>query len=547
MAENQLKQYEASLTTKLGNNSIYTLVVKADEYDMYDRYITIDYIDGAPTITERTQISQYPLINGNVISDHKYDMPSVVSLRGAFSLNGKFINTFTNNEMLGDRLNNIIDYFQNVKKKGRLIDMVFVVDGAERFKKIDNLVISEFSWTPRINSMDIALTLQQVYLAEITDFDLLEDKDFPNLPTLANFRTCSFIGEVIDTDTLYGMVIEMLCNEDLVDAGFVDVMATTGKAILVSLGVSIGLSLFIISWLVSVAVKAAIVTGSAITAAISGVLATTVNPVGVVLVAGVAIVSGLVYGITQLVRHWQRKNWIKTFKRYSTEAENSAEIARFNNFLNATKDAVNKINEQITFYSFASNDDKQEYTLSIDNNYYIFKLERNSANRMWNMTITNLNDDLLSGNSQFNNLVGLSNILDATINDSLYEFENGTRIYLFNKALCLLQLDDDTLKDQLENAYYAKLLSLNDGETLDRSLVPVDKILTSDEKDELLRQFKTSGVYQDLTKYILCATKVDISKLREAMLKQIEDVMKNWANEYEQQFISVEKSLICKA
>lgn len=534
MEDYKNKQYISQLSTSLENGSFYTLVIKADSYDSSDRYIMIDYIDGSPTINEKSIISQYPLVNGTPVSDHQYNMPISISFRGAFSLNGKFNDTFTTNELLGDRLENIISYFRDVKEHGRMIDFMFVLNGNERYEIIRNLVLQDFTWNPGINSFVFSMTLQQIYFADFSDFDLLENELDPYLPTLASFKNANFVGEVIDTEYLYEEVIKMLCDEDLIASSFVEVLAISGKAYFVSLGVAVAVATAIVAFVVYHAVTIGItaaIAGTATASIFAGVgtaLGATL-PWSVIIVAAAAVVGGIIYGVVKLVRMCKRKNWIKQFQGYATTTENEEEQNRFMKFLSSVETSVNKIKEQVQFYSFSSNNKKQEYSLTINDNIYIFRMEKETNNSLWSMTIMDANDNIIGNNTaQYHSIKGLANILDATNADALFTFEDGTKLFVLNKALILLQLDKQTIMDQLEDSYYKGLLT-NDNVGDNKKV----SVLTQEQKEELYKQFTTYGVYQDLTKYMICITKADISKLREAMMLNIRDVMENWANTYE--------------
>lgn len=523
MSDELLKSYNNRLANEPRNDAFYTLIVdKDDVYDTTTRYIVLDKVE-APTVSLSTQISSYPLINGDVISDHKYDMPANVSLKGSFSMNGRFNDTFTSFKGDYQRLENIQDYFENVRKYGKTITLIAQYNGQDRFKKRDNLVIKNINWTIGINSLAFSFELQQVYFAEFdSEIQIDEDLRDPDAPTLASTRTLDFVEDVITTDGVYEIIIKQMNEVGLIAQSFLDVFE---KYIVANTVISL-IGVVAVSLIVGSLVHLGLIAATA-----SAALAAT--GVGLIVVAGVIAVVALVSFIGAIVEAVARGSYISEFKDLGNDTQNEKEVSRFANLLEYCKNQIASVGEYVDCYGFSSNNDKQQMYLSIDDTVYVFKFEKDNTTGFWQMTIADLNNEdrilktvpEMTGNGAF---------LDCQKSDAIYSTSKGTRIYLINKAIYsisnTLNNDYELLDALLTDAFKSGDLSWlgYDEDTLKKNM-DSDGNPTSTFLTQLRRDYKNGGYKKNLTYFELFVTSVDPSELSNKISETLTNCFKNKA------------------
>lgn len=509
------------------NSAFYTLIVEGGQgyetdvgYDKTTRYIVFDLLN-TPSISMTTNITSFPLINGDVISDHKYDNPISISLSGKFSLNGKFKDTFLGEE---SRLLNIQEYFENIRKYGKLCSLVIGGNGVDRYKTRDNLVIKSIRWEPEINTLGFSIDFQEVYFATYSDITIEEDTTDPDQPYLCEFTQLDFTEQVLTNDGIDLMTIQTLNENGLILKGFGEALWDYTKIVLGAYGTAI--STAVILTLVIVGGKATTLalvgTSVAFASAFSAVLSAT--GVGLVIVASLAIIG---YGIYRFVKWWKQRKLIKAFKAYSNEVEMTKEYDRYMNLLESVRDSFDELEDYISCYGFSTNNAKQSLYLSIDGDYYNFYVEKQSSSGFWTMKVTKgVNETEVSINGG-EKLIGSSSFLECTISDRLFRATHSHSVYLINQAYAYLTQDDDVIKEMLTNEFKANKIdylgfttneikgnTLNNGE-------PTDTF-----KDSMLKRFKEEGVYKDLTKFIVIITTLDPQELNKKMQEQIKICLK---------------------
>lgn len=516
MAEETKSAIASQLLNTLPNSqpddSFYTLIVNGDNqgFDAETRYIPLDYVSSV-SVSASTEITSYPLLSGDVISDHKYDNPRTVEISGKFALNGKIASQqnapFSFSGDKGSRLKNIEEYFFALRKYGKFISLVSVINNQNRFSTIDNLAISNIRFTRQFNVLEFSLSLKEIYCYENeNELDLLESVTDPDMPSLAGFKTLDFAKDVLTYEGIEEMTIEKLADNSLIEASFGDALGeeliSTSTSVLVG-GITAALVYIILKKLVQLGLMAlAKFTMYSASLTIAGAI-----PVIGWIALGVGILAA---GITFLCKWLKKKSLIDTFKGYSNAEQNAEERQRFMNVVNNIKTTFNKLakNNNIKFYGFTSNVAKQSAYLTIDNNIYEFKAEKISTG--WSLQVLNASEnDEAVPTTNTSRLVGHKSLLGLKSSDSIFHTTNKTYIYILNKALLYEDYDDETLQGSLEDAWKTGKLGFMGytDEEMKSTTTPSD----------LTEKFLTTGIYQDLTQFVFVITNVKLTELEDAL------------------------------
>lgn len=506
------------------SEAFYTLVIDADNqgFDDVTRYIAIDYCSGI-TINSSSDITTYPLLTGDILSDHKYDEPVTINLDCVFSLNGKFRDSFTGYESKMSKLKNIENYFESVKKYGKTISLIYSSNGYEMFQKRDNLIIKSLTFKPAINSISVSMTLQEVYFfTSTTEIAVAEYVD-ENLPTYSQFTTLDFTEDVLGSQEVYRLV-----QNTMLDLGLISKDFFTGLTNIISLGlidfdanmVEGIIDFAVISGFITAVAVGVIVTSLVKAGVITAVSVLASNPLGWV-VGGVLLIAGFGWCIYKLIKNAKRQSLINSFRLYTLTNQMVDESNRYCETLKKCQEAMDEVaeNENLKIYGFSSNINKQDMYLSIDSNTYNFYFEKDSNTLNWTMKVTKIatteEEIKLNGSSE---MIGKNGIFALETKDALFHTDNFVRVYLINTALSLLD-DDESLKSFLNDEWKKgtiTYLNYTDEQIADTENPPSD----------LLSRYKKDGLYKDLTKYYIIVTDTDIEKLTNKLKDGIYESLK---------------------
>lgn len=517
-----------------GSQSFYTLIVRGDnqQFDQTDRYIPLDLVDDI-TISASSDVTQYPLMNGDIIMDHKYDQPKTITISGKFSTLGKFNQTFKDSSA-GSRLANIESYFESIKKMGKTMDLVCGDNGTETFKTHSNLILQSYSFGRKYNLMTFNFSLKEVYMFEGEEIEVAEYEGDPDSPTCVSFTSLSFTEDIMDIDDITGDVVKALQENGLIDNSFYemfakDVVEAAGQVLAVS-----AITVIVSTLLVS---APSIVASAALAAAeAAGVLFVSVSATGVgFVVAGVVIAAAVaVWGLykifSSIADSIKRKKLIKQFKSYGNTSRDLQECQRFCNLITKVKSNYESLvsNKNIQFYGFSSNLVKQRAYLNIDDATYRFDFERSTNENscyLWQMSVYNVTKDkdvVINGNGK---MVGNQGVLDLSWGDRLFHTTNAVGVYLVNGGLAYNNLSEDTLKSNLESEWKMKASGY-----LGYTEEYMENNLDNPPADELYARFKESGTCADLTKFKLVISNADMSTLKDGISEVILNALKKEAN-----------------
>lgn len=129
--------------------------------DNKETTILLDTINET-TVNTSSNLTQHPIVNGDIVADHMYKDPITISLSGSFSLNG---GTLMNIASTGSALSNIQTLFEKIKNEGIVCSLMKVMTDSKqnmRFLERNNMVLTSIRWTEKVNSMDFSFSFTQV-------------------------------------------------------------------------------------------------------------------------------------------------------------------------------------------------------------------------------------------------------------------------------------------------------------------------------------------------------------------------------------------------
>lgn len=512
------------------DDSFYTLIVNGDNqgFDSETRYIPLDVVSSV-SISASSDITTYPIINGDIISDHKYDQPKTVEISGTFALNGKWASkantTFAFSGDKSSRLKNIEDYFFALRKYGKFISLVSSLNGGTRFTTLDNLAITSLRFTRNFNSMGFTINLKEIYTYENdNELDILENVSDPTLPCLGAFKSCDFAKDVLTYEGVDQMTIEALADAGLIAASFAEAFYDIVKnQAIATIGIAAAIIIFKILvyalakfQIISTATAALLNAGGA-----SLAIAGTIPVLGWVII-GVAALIAVGCVVFSLIKFIKRQSLISEFVAYDSEAENQNESDRFVKVLQTVRSSFNSLvkSNNIKFYNFTSNNSKQTTYLTIDDTIYQFYAEQ-IANG-WSLKVTNASDNNSDVNTKnTSRLVGSGNLFGLKRSDAIFHTDNNTYVYILNKATVYDEYTDDDLKTMLVDAWKNGQLGYLGYTTEEMKAEPTDAIAS-----ELVTKFRNDGIYKDLTKFVFVVTNVKLDELEDALKDTISNCFK---------------------
>lgn len=529
-------------TTSDGLKSFYTLIVDGDssdeqDFDPTERYIPFDLVKNV-SVSMSSEVTSYPLINGDILSDHMYTKPKSISLGAVFSINGRNRNYFAEQGNGTERLENIEAYFETLQKMGRTMTLIAITHDesgnstGDRFLRTPNLVISSSRFEYGYNSMEVSLTLQEVYFFDSAEIAVWEDEGDPNLPSIRNFEQLDFGQDVLTDESIYDLVIKTLADNGLIAKSWGEWFADFGKSLLASASISTAL----IAWrilkmiLLYVLKKATGVVLSVLLKSTLGatIAATASNPYTLVFGIGIGVIVGVAMLVNSIIKAVKRSKLISEFKYHEGDEEaNKAEYNRLMLVCSTTQQAFSDYanNNNLMFYSLSSNRNKIDAYLTIDSAIYDFYFETNSQG-LWTLKVSQVNKTDINVSLRNNSIMyGNANVLSLKKDDYLFKV-NKTKVYLINKGYAYNELDQDSLEAYLNNLWKSggcDFLGYTKKEQQENKENPPTS--------ELMSKFKDNGIYKDLTQFIFLVTDENVEKLSKKLKDTLYNCLKKKAYE----------------
>lgn len=472
--EQYYQTIERDKTRYSGNERGYRLVlipnINLTESGNDSDAVEFDVVDSID-VTSTSSITTYPLVNGDVVADHMIRQPVSLTVSGKFALLGSRTTNFSGSS--NDRLRNIQDYFENLKNSGTLCKLVVRsrVDGVERFKERNCVVLKSIRWGEFQSSLSFTFTFDEIMLINVEDFDSSNEELWnidPNIPAITDGVSRSFTDEVVSkvdvmisllqTAISYGIMTQEFADKYINDSKLIDELDSSQFK-------DVGWSQYTATIVGTAIGGAAIITAGLVTGAVVG------GPVGFVvgLVGGIigAIAWAVGYGATQDVKYAQEQ-----FSLTLDDYKNSQLVDEFDAFASEVFQEIDILNEFNQFFRFTSNE-AQECLLTISNDYYVFVISKNNVTEDWELIIEDVEGNDVGGGKivmKSKALPGLDEVSESS--HILRSRGEGAFIYLYVDKVAGIK-DNKALTErerniQLEEAYkditnYGIIVSAADG------------------------------------------------------------------------------------
>lgn len=390
---------------RFSNSSSNIAVVISCKIDNKDVLLVLDTVNETD-VTASSTLTEHPMPSGEMVADHMFRNPNDVQLSGAFPLINNVVNGLLVDSS-GAYLAGVQDLFERIKNEGILCNIAKVTtqNNDIRFKKRENLVLTNISWSEKISSVDFRFSFREVQFADVQEYDVVDDAF---LPDLEEPSSASFTDSLFDQSKMIRYIIDYLQNTGLLEEKLWDSIQATKDF------TAIG----ILS--VTAIVLAAISTIPGVNLAAWALIAA----VG----AAVVFVKMTINVIKTL--YLRNKYGIKPFKYYKNEKRRNKEIKRFIEFLNQMADRFGVLNDKIKCYAI-SKEGQQQCLLSVNDQYCLFTFTRNNVEdaQDYNCKVETFDNKLLGS---MKNICVSSVVAFDQCNSSNYlaDFGDGVKAYL---------------------------------------------------------------------------------------------------------------------
>lgn len=371
------------------------------------RSVILDTVDDVK-VNGNSRITEQPMVNGDLISDHMYDEPKTMSMSGIISMNGSKVTVIDGQ---GSKLANFQELFERIQKEGIRCDIVKISINNEddvRFLHRRNMVLQSHNWVEKINCLDYSLSFKEILTAETIAYDVDTDDEFT--PNITEPATLSFTDTLINWDEILNSLVNILKSNDLVDQMTLRYWGSLGLDTLKSLVPA------------AVAVTIAFVIGAG-------------GPATWIAGAVIAAIASAYIFIKGLVNFFKRlsdkqKFLIERFVWSKVDKKNKNNLSRFGDLVEKIKTEFEKANSLFHVYQFSSNE-PQECLLSIGDTYYIFTFTQNNLDKKYSLKVNDINSqvvasktDIVGSPTNFDQLNNSNSLFKATNNSSVYLLYN---------------------------------------------------------------------------------------------------------------------------
>lgn len=356
--------------------------------------IILDTIEDT-RVNGNANITEQPLVSGDVISDHMFNLPKTMTVNGSISMNGSNVTTITGS---GSKLANFEEIFERIQKEGIRCDIVKLSttnDKDIRFTHRHNMALQSFNWTEKVNTLTYNMTFKEILTTQIVAYDV--DLDDQYLPNVTEPDTTSFTNTLMDVNEILKQVIEYLTNEDLITNAFKTYLSSQTKETLLGFGITA----------LAVGILTAIIAG----------------PIAAIISVLVVFVG---WFISLFVNAFKRKAKIKKFDIGKNEKKNEAELKRFAEFMEDVYTELEQLNTVLHVYRISENA-AQEAMISVGDDYFIFTFTKNNTEQVWSMKAENIDQSLIasmqnltSAPTEFGQLTNSNYLIKANNNATIY-------------------------------------------------------------------------------------------------------------------------------
>lgn len=433
----------------------YKVILSYDAYNdvtkaTTTKYAEIDVQEGGLDVKSNVDLTSFPTLKGHNISDHIYRQPVEIGIKGEFADNGLKAYDWVGE----DRLTRIQSEFEACQRAGVKFNIVTIKnsDASDRsnwrFLIRHNMVLTAISWVQYQHSLQFSFNFKEAISSNLHIVETKMDVTDPNLPAITDLSAASLVGEVISSNDVISMTIEVLRGLNLItDETLLRCISTAGT-----------LTGFAIAG-VGIAVTATVATVAAIIAGAS----TTVPVVGWVVGAAMAVVAGIC-AVFEWSAAQERAKQIEYFRSLGhvfliedgmTEEEKDEVVRNFITFLAEVKDAVDNSLRDISVYRIAKAD-RQECALLVNGSYYVQRIEKNDDDLSYRIECRYLGQQFIKSLPK---IVALESFADCTSDPSAVYFydEMGIagstyRVYIVNRVSYKQTMqNEETTEDKLND------------------------------------------------------------------------------------------------
>lgn len=434
------------MPSSLFNNDIqttsngYKVILSYESYndathESTTKYAEIDCQDGGVDTKSNVELTSFPTSRGHNISDHIYRQPVEQTIKGVFAENG----LKTKNWVGTDRLTQIQTEFEECQRAGVKFNIITMKGNDAnnktnlRFKVRRNMVLTGISWTQMQDSLSFVFNFKEAISSNLEIVPVRMNEIDPNLPAITDLSAASLVGEIIETEDVIQMTIEVLKNLNLVnDATFNRCMATGVAA--VAAGIS-GAMLTILTS--AVVAKIAIAIGAA---------TSNIPVVGWIVSAACVIVAGIcaIFSWVEAAKraeqleHYRRLGHVFLIEDDMTDVEKDEVVRNFILFLAKVKQTVDDTLRDIALYRIAKAD-RQENMITVNGNYYINQIEKNTDDLSYSIKTFYLGERLVASQPK---ITALNSFADCTESAASIYFRDSEvtgafstyRVYIVNRV-----------------------------------------------------------------------------------------------------------------
>ena len=428
-------------------------IVLAFELDGKIETVVLDTID--PTRVQSTStVTEHPIVSGDMSADHMFKDPTTMSITGKFQLLQKSTISSLVNDSQESHLSNIESLFERLKNDGILCEIVKITvmnDKKPRFMRRSNMVLTSIGWTEDVNTLGFNFQFREVLLADIIELEV--DTDDAWLPNPNDPKELSFTNEIMDWEEVDKALISALLDADLVTEEFLQGISALGATAVTS--ILVGAAGGIIAGAIAAKLGVTIVT----VCGVSG-------PVGWIVGAAIAMVAFAVGIVSMVVKAVKKAKYtIKEFKTYKDEEKMAKEQGRFIEFVGQVHLQFEQLNDVISAYNIAANEE-QQCILSIGDSVYSFIFGKNNTSGFYSLTVLDIDDNVVkeipnamsAALDDFSNCKSSNTIL-TTANNKQYVYllrtgEDETDLTSYNILVSDINLDNfsQLIEEILQNA-----------------------------------------------------------------------------------------------
>lgn len=333
--------------------------------------LVLDTVDDV-NVRSSSTLTQHPIVDGSMVSDHMFENPTQISITGVFPLEG---NKKQNIERTtsGSQLANVEDLFERLKREGIRCEIVKIssIDQQIRFLRRANMVLTNITWNENINTLGYSFTFVEAQTVEVKVANITQaDEDVPNITYPV---TVSFTESIIDKNYITYTLISYLYEKGIITTRFLNYLQSISPEAFERIG---------LSKLQSNSISAIVKKSNPKLAENIEGLTSVVETTGAMARTVINIVSNIFTG----------KNYVQKVYDAPFAEQGVQDLYSFGLMIANASQAVEELNESLHVFQVAYDGD-QECLVTIDNSYYSFVFKKNNTSGKYALTVYNFDND----------------------------------------------------------------------------------------------------------------------------------------------------------